>query len=155
VLLVKIDGIMLTSMSFVIHFNLADFMEVLSANSVVYSVSYTETALGKTDAVVVLTSDAGLAGGPVHAARLIIDAEKGDEASVVSTAEKFGELLELKGMIWHQGIMLTEGLREALRYYGKTGVSYSGKQLDELLIKEKEKPKKRGLPPFSEASNDK
>lgn len=124
-------------MNFIIHFNIIDFVKAIPAESIVYSVAFTETLGGEAEALITLTSDAGLAGGTIHALRFSIEANGADESTALGGAfDKVSDLLILKRITRRQGLMLTEGLNEALRFYSKT-LRYSVQQLDQLLKREK------------------
>ncbi len=147
-------------MSYIIHFNLSDFIDALQIGSNVYIASFTESfpfeEIGKreVEAVVILTSDAGLLNGPVHGVRLVIQRE---ELSIPSpstledtsqprpskTASRIiHELLTLKRMTSWRGILLTENILNELRTFTRTGITNNIETLEKLLAEETEKQPK-------------
>src|SRR6267142_5292508 len=101
-------------MNFLIRFHFTEFLEGLAAGSTVYSVAYSEGPIEKAEAVVLLTSDAGIAGGPINVLRMTFELNGAGALPVAKNAsDKLHELLELRGMSWSQGVLLTEGLNES------------------------------------------
>ncbi|HWN11633.1 MAG TPA: hypothetical protein VNO50_20565 [Pyrinomonadaceae bacterium] len=124
-------------MHFIIRFSFKNFVEGLSAGSTVYSIAYSEGSSDKAEAVVLLTSDGGIADGPINALRLTFEVNGVDALEVATgAAAKLKELIGLWGMIWSQGALLTEGLNESLREYSG-GPPHPIKRLDEWIATKK------------------
>jgi hypothetical protein len=127
------------SMNFVIHFNFAGFVEDLPPGSIVYVSSFTIRQLEVTQIFTMLTTEASVSGGTIHVVRLAIEATEEDTNKNSGIAgEKFKELLEIRGMVWRQGMVLTEGLNDAVQVYSNTGVKYSVERIDEMIAEAKE-----------------
>lgn len=129
-------------MNFLIRFGFSSFIKGLDAGSTVYGVAFTEAREPKAEGIVLFTSDAGTIGGPIHALRLQIETNGGDEGTATTEAfDKLKELLVLEGMNAASGALLTEGLDEALRLYGNAGPT-NLKEIEGFLAeKKKEKDK--------------
>ena len=104
--------------------------------SKVYGIGFAEGPKTKSQGVVKFTSDAGTPSGPLHAVRLQVDLNGGDELETVGEAfDKLVGFLESEGMLVERGVLLTEGLNEALRLYGNAGPT-TLKEIDAFLAKE-------------------
>ena len=124
-------------MSFLIHFNIRNFVESLAAGSTVYSLAFVDPSREKPQAIVLLTSDAGVADGRIHVIRIAIETNGEDPLTAAGNAsDKLRELLGLTGTTYRTGVLHTAGLQDALRYYGNTGL-YTMKELEELIAEEK------------------
>lgn len=143
----KLDGMMFSKntflMSFLIRFGFLDFVNGLAAGSTVYGLAFTEKRLQTAESIVLLTSDAGSKVGPIHAIRIEIEGDGTDALALAGKAhDKLEELLRLKRMTWRQGALMTEGLNDAIRYFGNSG-PYSMKEIEGWLAKEKGKAKRQ------------
>jgi hypothetical protein len=127
-----------TLMNFIIHFTFSEFVEALPKGCTVYCAAFTRTQLKEVTQFVILTSDAAIPNGTIHVVRLVIEAVEGNEHVAADSTLKFKKLMAFKDLTCRRGVLLTEGLTEALDLYGKTGITYSLKELDDMVTKEKE-----------------
>ena len=118
-------------MAFLVHFGFPEFFKDLIKGSVVYSAAY--SLKDNPTGTVLLTSDAGVPGGTIHAVQMTIT---GDSltglALAVEASDKIEAFLESKGMTIRMGILLTSGLQDALRYWG-TPAKYSLTDVRKML----------------------
>jgi len=131
-------------MKFLILFSFPLFFKHLAEGSKVYSVAYSEAAgsstvpKDKAQSFVLLTSDGGIAGGIILAMQMIITGDVESPLDLaVKGSDKIDEFLTGKGISVQDGVLLTAGLHEALRYWGKASI-YSLDELEELLDSGKE-----------------
>jgi hypothetical protein len=122
-------------MNFLIRFNFSSFFKGLAAGSTVYGVGFAEGPKEKAVGVVLFTSEGGTKDGPIHAVRLQIDLNGGEELKVVDEAfDKLVAYLVREGMSVERGILMTEGLQDSLRLYGNAGPT-NLKEIDAFLAK--------------------
>jgi hypothetical protein len=132
-------------MSFLIHVGFPGFFKHLKKNSIVYTAAYSEARREEIESVVLLTSDGGVENGMIHALRLGIEpdgAETKVEADAalrlaVDACDKIEDFLTSKGLSTREGVLLTAGAQEALRYWGSS-IVLKFKELEELLAQGKE-----------------
>jgi len=123
--------------------NFPVFFKHLTAGSTVYSMAYSEGLEEKAEAFLLLTSELGVAGGTIHAIQMIIKDDKEALAlpRAVAAEEKMKNFLKSKSMIVHDGLLLTAGLHDALRFWGRA-VKYNLSSLEEMVaVKEVSKTK--------------
>ena len=102
------------------------FFKTLAAGSTVYSMAFSEGLEEKAEGFLLLTSEAGVAGGTIHAIQMII---KDDNQTValtraVAAEEEIQEFLKSKGMTVHDGILLTAGMHDAVRFWGRAEIRW-------------------------------
>jgi hypothetical protein len=126
-------------MSFLVYFNLQEFLQAtIKDGNTIYCAAYSLT--GKSDGFVLLTSDAGVSGGSIHAVQITIVAGDSPTESATDLAReavhKFAKFLKAKGIIVGLGVFLTTGLQEAIKYWGNVtrySLSNLEKELEEAL----------------------
>lgn len=131
-------------MNFVVHFSFPAFFRTLAGGSTVYSVAYVESSRQKPleaatgPGLVLLTSDAGVEGGMVRVLQIRVTNNATDLSTkppidlAEEASEKISEFLSSKGVRVQEGVLLTVGLQDALRYWGQ-GTEYSLTELAELF----------------------
>jgi hypothetical protein len=118
-------------MSFVVHFNLPEFLKDINKGSTVYCAAY--ALKDKPTGTVLLTSDAGVPGGVIRAIQMTITGENPNAlALAMDAASKVRAFLQSKEIIINLGVFATSGLQEALRYWAVVP-SYSLTDVDEVL----------------------
>jgi hypothetical protein len=123
-------------MTFLLHFGFPGFLKELARGSIVCSAAY--AFKDQPTGTVLLTSDAGITGGTIHALQMTITGDtSGGLALAVEASDKIESFLVSKGMKIRVGILLTSGLQEALRYWGSSS-SYSLIEVRELLEQREE-----------------
>lgn len=137
-------------MNFVVHLGFPPFFLSLRKGCTVYTASYTLKDDPK--AYVILTSDAGVSGGVVHALRLIIEVDgnttttqkEGEEPKDARLEvgsrgrELVEEFLTAKGVELRIGsVLMTNGLDEALNFW--SALTHTLQELTELLEKGKDR----------------
>lgn len=132
-------GLVPVLMSFLIRLGFDSFVEGLTAGSTVYTVGYVETVDERAEAVIVLTSNGGAESDLINALRMRFEPTETGEMPATAM-DKVRKLLDLRGMTWSKGILLTEGLSETLREYGATSF-HTLQQLDEWLSGENDNEK--------------
>lgn len=116
-------------MNFIVYFTFPAFFRTLTSGNVVYLCPFAQSRKG----LVLLTSDAGRDNGTIRALQIVIteDSEKALELAVEAN-EKIEKFLTGKGAITQEGILLTAGLHDAIKYWGYA-ISYSVEELDEMF----------------------
>lgn len=124
-------------MSFLVHFGFPAFFKHLTEGSIVYCAAY--ALKDQPDGVVLLTSDRNVPGGTIHSVQMSITGDNPDALVLATSAsEKIEEFLKVKGITMRAGVLLTTGLQDALRYWGRPSEGYSLTELQDLLEQGKE-----------------
>ena len=105
---------MICSMKFLLRLSFETFVEGLAQGSTVYCTGFIEAD----EDVVLLTSDGGIENGPIHVLRMRFASTEDEGSTRALVAVR--TLLKLKGMIWSSGVLLTQGLSDAIREFKNT-----------------------------------
>jgi hypothetical protein len=122
-------------MTFVIHFGFPEFVQELRNGSTVYSGVY--SVKESPNGIVLLTTDGGLQQGTIHAVQMSIKGTQDGLTLAIEAAAPIEAFLESKGITVRDGVLLTDGLQDALRYWG-TPFTYTLDDILELLEQGKE-----------------
>lgn len=107
--------------NFLIHIYIPEFFEALEPEATVCLVAFTQPSKPPQECLL-LTSDAGIDGGTVHAIKLSLADAKTDDADKIARQafRHVQEYVRRKGMKAAEGVLLTAGLQEALEYWANS-----------------------------------
>ncbi len=101
-------------MTFFMHLSFNSFFTALAVNSIVNIVSYSQAE----NSFVLLTSDGGnVAGRPIHVLHMAINGGPDPLARASEAAKKIGAFLKTRSFRVRDGMLLTAGLNESLRFW--------------------------------------
>ncbi len=131
-------------MNYVVYFNFEGFFSVLKADVTVHVAAFSlATASEGFKGQLLITTDAGVEGGTVHAIQIVLLDKAEDSNKALAVASRGYDVVRdfLKsefGVKVNLGTLSTAGLHESIRFWGQV-IRYDVAKLSELLAKANKK----------------